>query len=218
MTMENEKQHLGILIKSLLKERSLSMRKLSNLTGIDTATISRIVNNKQKATLSHLQLFAQHLGIPVAKLLQSAGYKIDTNEQNTSPDIFNSLNSIQEILVSSNLLNDQFNIEHIYQELAKYEQFALTKEGEQKIFEEFETKVEQVRGAGPFINELNKMYKSFSEENVLTEKRKILGSVLLYFILSTDIIPDYVFPFGYLDDCLAVQIGLERLAKFEDTN
>ncbi|MED3561735.1 helix-turn-helix domain-containing protein [Bacillus xiapuensis] len=218
MTMENEKQHLGILIKSLLKERSLSMRKLSNLTGIDTATISRIVNNKQKATLSHLQLFAQHLGIPVAKLLQSAGYKIDTNEQNTSPDIFNSLNSIQEILVSSNLLNDQFNIEHIYQELAKYEQFALTKEGEQKIFEEFETKVEQVRGAGPFINELNKMYRSFSKENVPTEKRKILGSVLLYFILSTDIIPDYVFPFGYLDDCLAVQIGLERLAKFEDTN
>ena len=34
-------------------------------------------------------------------------------------------------------------------------------------------------------------------------KRSIIGSALLYFILSTDIIPDYVFPFGYLDDTIA---------------
>ncbi len=32
------------------------------------------------------------------------------------------------------------------------------------------------------------------------EERCILGSVLLYFVLATDVIPDYVFPIGYLDD------------------
>ncbi|MFF2448693.1 DUF1232 domain-containing protein [Neobacillus sp. NPDC058068] len=217
-TKRGEDQNLGQLIKTLLRERSLSMRKLSTLTGIDTATISRIANNKQQAKPSHLQLIANHLGVPVARLLQAAGYNIDVNEQNTPSDIFDSIETIQEILISSNLLDGQFNMEQIYQELAKYEQFALTKEGEQKILEEFETKVEQVRGAGPFIIELKKMYKSFCEENNSAEKRTILGSVLLYFILSTDIIPDYVFPFGYLDDCLAVQIGLERLAKLDGNN
>jgi uncharacterized membrane protein YkvA (DUF1232 family) len=190
------------------------MRKLSTITGIDTATISRIVNNKQQAKPSHLQSFANHLGVPVAILFQAAGYDLELNEQNAPSDILDSIDTIQEILVSSNFLDHQFNMEKIHQELAKYEQFALTKEGEQKIFKEFETKVEQVRGAGPFINELNDMYKSFCEENNPIEKRAILGSVLLYFILSTDIIPDYVFPFGYLDDCLAVQIGLDRLSKF----
>ncbi|CRK84033.1 DUF1232 domain-containing protein [Neobacillus massiliamazoniensis] len=214
--MPNKKsgeQNLGIMIKTLLKNRSLSMRKLSTITGIDTATISRIVNNKQQAKPSHLQLFADHLGVPVAILFQAAGYDLELNEKNTPSDILDSIDTIQEILVSSNFLDHQFNLEKIHQELAKYEQFALTKEGEQKILEEFETKVEQVRGAGPFINELNEMYKSFCEENNPIEKRAILGSVLLYFILSTDIIPDYVFPFGYLDDCLAVQIGLDRLSK-----
>ncbi|MGE8203196.1 DUF1232 domain-containing protein [Heyndrickxia sp. NPDC080065] len=211
-------QNLGILIKTLLKERSLSMRKLSTLTGIDTATISRIVNNKQQAKPSHLQLFAQYLEVPLVRLMQAAGYNVELHENNSPSDFYNSVDTIQEILISSNLLDHPFNMDQIYQELAKYEQFALTKEGEQKILEEYKTKVEQVRGAGPFINELNNMYTSFSEENISTEKRKILGSVLLYFILSTDIIPDYVFPFGYLDDCLAVQIGLERLAKLDHTN
>ncbi|MGE6258319.1 DUF1232 domain-containing protein [Heyndrickxia sporothermodurans] len=213
-----EDQNLGMLIKSLLKERSLSMRRLSSLTGINTATISRIVNHKQQAKPSHLQLFAQHLEVPVVKLLQAAGYDVELNEVNTMSDIFVSIDSIQEILISSNFLDHPFNIDQIYLELDKYEQFSLTKEGEQKIFDEYEKKVEQVRGTGPFIHELNKMYKSFIEENNSTEKHKILGSVLLYFILSTDIIPDYVFPFGYLDDCLAVQIGLDRLSKLQNSS
>ncbi|KQL53152.1 DNA-binding protein [Heyndrickxia shackletonii] len=214
----NGDHNLGLLIKALLKERMLSMRKLSALTGIDTATISRIANNKQKATPSHLQLLANHLDVPPAKLIQAAGYNLVLSENNDQSDMYQSIDAIQEILVSSNFLDHEFTVEKIHQELAKYEHFSLTKEGEQKILEEFETKVEEVRGAGPFIIELNKMFKSFREENLSIEKRTILGSVLLYFILSTDIIPDYVFPFGYLDDCLAVQIGLERLSKLEENN
>lgn len=207
----------GILLKSLLKKNSLSMRKLSQLTGIDTATISRIANNKQQAKPSHLQKFAYHLEVPMATLMQAAGYEIEPFE-NSESDFFHSIETIKETLVSSDLLDQTFNLDKIYQELAKYEQFALTKEGELIIIEEFAQKVEQVRGAGPFIYELNKMYKSFCLETQSSEKRKILGSVLLYFILSTDIIPDYVFPIGYLDDCLAVQIGLEKLSKMEEKN
>ncbi|KMY52416.1 DUF1232 domain-containing protein [Peribacillus loiseleuriae] len=214
--MKNEEErNLGSLIKTLLRTRSLSMRKLSMLTGIDTATISRIANNKQKAKPSHLQLFAHHLGIPLAKFIQAAGYDVELHEKNATSDLSISIETIQEILVSANHLEHQFNLEQIHHELTKYEQFALTKEGEHKILDEFEQKVDQVRGAGPFINELNKMYNRYLEENISSEERTILGSVLLYFILSTDIIPDYVFPFGYLDDCLVVQIGLGRLAKLD---
>ncbi|MFJ5624349.1 DUF1232 domain-containing protein [Peribacillus loiseleuriae] len=211
----DEEQTLGSLIKTLLRTRSLSMRKLSMLTGIDTATISRIANNKQKAKPSHLQLFAHHLGIPLAKFIQAAGYDVELHEKNATSDLSISIETIQEILVSANHLEHQFNLEQIQHELTKYEQFALTKEGEHKILDEFEQKIDQVRGAGPFINELNKMYNRYLEENISSEERTILGSVLLYFILSTDIIPDYVFPFGYLDDCLVVQIGLDRLAKLD---
>lgn len=210
---QNSDQKLGQLIKTGLKEQALSMRKLSSLTGIDTSTISRIANNKQKAKPSHLQQMANHLKIPLITLMQAAGYEVEDKEKTPSSDMYSSIDTIQEVLISSKFLDPPVTIEQIQQELSKYEQFALTKEGQQKIVQEFEAKLEQVMGTGPFIMELKKMYKTYCEETNSIEKRTILGSVLLYFILSTDIIPDYVFPFGYLDDCLAVQIGLERLSK-----
>ncbi|MBS4197512.1 DUF1232 domain-containing protein [Lederbergia citri] len=215
--MNNE--NLGSLIKSLLKERSLSMRKLSMLTGIDTATISRIVNNKQMAKPSHLQQFANHLGVPMAVLLQAAGYDIEKVENNTmESDMYESIDTIHQVLVTSNFLGDTFKIEQVHQELVKYEQYALTEEGEKRIREEFEAKMEQVRGAGPFMNELKKMHQIYLDEHTSEEKRSILGSALLYFILSTDIIPDYVFPFGYLDDAIAVQIVADRVSKLENSS
>ncbi|GIN91077.1 transcriptional regulator [Siminovitchia terrae] len=215
-TSNNKNQNLGELLKALLKKRSLSMRKLSLATGIDTATISRIANNKQQAKPSHIKLFSQHLQVPEATLLQSAGYDVEITAKGAQNDMYDSINSINEVLVSSKFLGDQFNIVKVHEELAKYEQYALTEEGKQKILKEFKTKVEEVKGAGPFINELKKMHKSFCEEDISIEKRSIIGGVLLYFISSTDIIPDYVFPFGYLDDAIAVQIIIERLKKIED--
>ena len=44
------------------------MRKLSRLTGIDTATISRIVNGKQQPKLNQLQKFADTPKYSVGKV------------------------------------------------------------------------------------------------------------------------------------------------------
>ncbi|MBS4198350.1 helix-turn-helix domain-containing protein [Bacillus sp. FJAT-49732] len=210
-------ENFGTLIKSLLKKRSITMRKLSDLTGIDTATISRIANNRQQPRPYHLQQFAHHLGVPMAVLLQASGFDVEINENNpVDSDMYESIDTIHGVLISSNFLGDTFKIDQVHQELAKYEQYALTEEGEQRIREEFETKVEQVRGAGPFINELKKMHQIYLNEQTSQEIRSIIGSAILYFILSTDIIPDYVFPFGYLDDAIAVQIVAERVSKLKE--
>lgn len=45
--------------------------------------------------------------------------------------------------------------------------------------------------------------------------KTVIGSGLLYFVLSADIIPDYSFPLGYIDDALAVRLVLERLKELE---
>ena len=41
----------------------------------------------------------------------------------------------------------------------------------------------------------------------------IIGGALLYFISPIDIIPDYIFPIGYLDDAIVVKIALDLLEK-----
>jgi uncharacterized membrane protein YkvA (DUF1232 family) len=193
------------------------MRKLSELTGIDVATISRIVNGKQPPKLSHLKQFAVHLQIPLEKLVNET-VSVETDLDEDSPtDIFHSVDSLQDVLGLSYLFDQQFTTESVQKELVKYEQYAQTAEGNQKIHDDFRSKVEQVNGAGPFIEQLKEMYEIYSNENTSTEKRAVLGSALLYFILSTDIIPDYVFPIGYLDDAIAVQLVLRRLSQINDS-
>lgn len=245
---------LGTTLRLLMKERALSMRKLASLTGIDTATISRIANGKQQARPEHLRQFALRLGVPLERLWQAAGYDVggggnagseggsagetgssggssggsgaggNGNGSGTRESMpgappsswHESVDSIQRVLLTSNFIDPQFTAEHVRKELVKYEQYALTEEGERTIREGFRSKIDSVGGAGPFIEQLRGLYELFGRESTPPLKRAIAGSALLYFILSADIIPDYAFPFGYLDDAIAVQLTLDRLAEITE--
>lgn len=211
MTEERTDHKLGELIKSLLKKKSLSMRRLSALTGIETATISRIANGKQPARLNHLKQFSDHLQYPLEKFIHAAGFTVETEHKESNFTMNGTVDTIKEILGASNFFDQEYTETLVEQELIKYEQYAQTEEGRRIILSDFQGKVEQVNGAGPFIEQLKEMYRQYCDPATSLENRAVLGSGLLYFILSTDIIPDYVFPIGYLDDAIAVQIVSNRL-------
>jgi len=185
------------------------MRKLSELSGIQTATISRIVNGKQAARIEHLQKFAVIFQVPVNELLEAAGVEINRAGESEEQQFF--MGMIQDTLKHSSQLGYDDLVPSIQMELDRYERYALTEEGQQLISDKFTTKAQQVDGMGPFIDQLMHMYRQYEGENVTDEARAIMGSVLLYFILSTDVIPDYMFPIGYLDDAIAIKLGLSRL-------
>jgi transcriptional regulator with XRE-family HTH domain len=199
-----KKSELGALIRELLKKNSLSMRKLSTLSGIDTATISRIVNGKQRANMKHIQSFAKYLNVPMEKLLIADGYDIDILKQ--------------ELLKFSNLLDYNYDLCKIEDELEKYKKYAATKEGKNIIYKNFKEKIDAVNGSGLFVDELKQMYEKFCNDTSSEEIRVLLGSGLLYFILSVDIIPDYVFPLGYLDDVIAIKLVLHHIAEVNARN
>ena len=48
---------------------------------------------------------------------------------------------------------------------------------------------------------------------VLLRELAVIGSALIYFIISVDIIPDYIFPIGYLDDAIAVKLVLNLFSN-----
>ena len=207
---------LGEILKGLLTENSLSMRKLSKLTGIETATISRIINGKQPARPKHLQQFAIVLGVPIERLFEAAGYGIREQKEESHSDIHTSFEAIQEILSSTDLFDELYTRERVEQKLVDYEHYAQTEEGQRIILEGYQEKIKQVGGLGPFIDDLNQLYELYCRSNTSSTKRAVLGSALLYFILATDIIPDYVFPIGYLDDAIAVKLVLQKLSLMSD--
>ncbi|MFD0715312.1 DUF1232 domain-containing protein [Paenibacillus sp. GCM10027626] len=216
MTEEREKaSRLGSELRALMQEHSLSMRKLSELTGIQTATISRIVNGKQKAKLEHIELFSKTLQVPVNKLLEAAGV-IELEAGKAAAEHVAIVEMLEDALQFTELINYNLIIPRIQEELDRYERYALTEEGQQLIRNQFAAKAQQVDGMGPYIDHLMDMYRQYADAEKSEEAEQIratIGSVLLYFILSTDVIPDYIFPIGYLDDAIAVKLGLNRLQE-----
>ena len=203
--------NLGLFLKDLLREKSLSMRKLSKLTDIDPATISRIVSGKRNATPEHLRKIAQCLEIPIVELFQAAGYPVE--KKSDSDDLYSSLDSIQKILESTNLLDHPFSTEQVESELEKYRQFAATAEGEETILKNFGDKLGKLGSIGPFISRLKDMFDTFTSKKATAHQLAIMGSALLYFIVPVDVIPDYIFPIGYLDDAIAVHLVSVILSK-----
>lgn len=214
MSESSKDNHIGLLLKDLLKKKSLSMRKFGELTEIDTATISRIINGKRKATLDHLQKFSESLNVPLDILLIAAGYLQEQKQKKVfSKEINESIEYIQYFLETSNQLNKKFSIENVKSELAMYEQFSQTEEGKETILNGFEDKVKKLGSVGPFISKLQQMYKKFCTLEATPPQLAVLGSALLYFILPVDVIPDYILPVGYLDDGIAVQLVLGGFTK-----
>lgn len=213
MTEENTNNSIGLLLKAVLKQRSLSMKKFSELTDIDIATISRIINGKRKANPNHLQKFADCLDVPISELFAAAGYPIETNKDMQLDDMHSTINSIQEILKTSNMNIETFTINSVKQKLDSYTKYTLTKDGKGVILRNFEKKVQQVGSIGPFIDHLKDMFLKFSKMKGSPHELALIGGALLYFISPIDVIPDYLFPIGYLDDALVIKLVLDLLSK-----
>ncbi|MBS4190488.1 DUF1232 domain-containing protein [Bacillus sp. FJAT-49705] len=214
MSEDRKNNCIGLLLKELLKQRSFSMRKLSELTKIDTATISRIINGKRKATPDHLHKFSECLDVPVTTLFSAAGYlNKQKQEKAYSEDIYLSVESAQHFFKSSNISNNKFTIESVENHLETYQQFSQTDEGKETILNGFEEKVKKLGSIGPFISQVQEMFDQFRSMKAMPQQLAVIGSALLYFILPLDVIPDYLLPIGYLDDAIAVQLVLEDITK-----
>jgi transcriptional regulator with XRE-family HTH domain len=202
---DNKRGKLGLLLKELLNDRGYSLRKFSELTGIDPATISRIMNGKRKAKPEHLQRFAECLQVPNASLFTAAGYEVEQAHS----DLHTSIDHIQEVLGMSDVKD--FSMEKMEQELRKYETYAQTEEGKKTILHQFGEKLQKAGGSGPFIGQLNDLHHKFRLHQGSKKELALIGSALIYFILTVDCIPDYVFPIGYIDDALAVKLIIQML-------
>ncbi|GAB2572391.1 DUF1232 domain-containing protein [Gracilibacillus alcaliphilus] len=202
--------NFGNRLKELLHTRAISIRKCSEQTGIDKATISRIINGKRKVNIQHLNKFAVCLDVPITELMHAAGYSTDSQE---SLDIYTSMKEIDQTLKSADLYYDHFSKEAVHQQLDRYKQYVQTEDGKQTIHHQFKKKLDEVGSIGPFINQLKDFYVQFMQCKRTPSQLAIIGSALLYFIIPVDVVPDYIFPIGYVDDAIAVKIALKSLSN-----
>ncbi len=208
MKSEENIHGIGSILKNALKEKSLSLRKFSELTGVDPATVSRIINGKRKATPEHIQRFSEFLNIPSAKLYDAAGYSINYAQT----ELHSYIDHIEDTLSSELKIDFDFSIDKIEEKLEKYKVISQTKDGKETILKKFESKLKQLESTGPFIHHLKNMFEQFTMKKVTRKELALIGAAILYFIVTTDSLPDYIFPIGYIDDAIVVKIVLNTLS------
>lgn len=211
MPITRSKTDIGILLSEKLSERSLSMRKLSELTGVDTATISRISSGKRQATLQHLSAFANSLEVPIKELLEAAGYPVEEKESLTENK--NTVEAIKNMMKKSNLVDNTFSDKEVEEQLSIYGEESQTEKGTNAINQDFLRKIKEIGSVGPFITDLNHLFERFRHRKGSARQLTLIGGALLYFITPIDIIPDYLFAVGYLDDVIIVQFAMNTLVS-----
>ena len=218
MSNSEESRDFGLYLKDKLKEKSLSLSKLSSLTGIDKSTISRIINHKQRANINHLEKISKALDIPLEELLVEDGYNINNEniEHKGEFDINNNYESIDDIFKLSSMVENTELKGLIESQLNKYQLYLKTDEGKDVLYKNFNNKIEKIDKGGAFVEKLKDMYKQFCSKDIPIKELLLIGSGLLYFVTPIDIIPDFIFPIGFLDDIIAIKIVLDMLDKIRN--
>lgn len=208
------KNALGPYLRGELAKAGMSLRELARECGLDPSTVSRLLTGKLRPRPEHLASIARVLRLDALQLWRTAGYMSDapgvpTAAGGSAPQRWGEDPGACPLPMLEGL-----DVQRIQAELDKYQLYAQTEEGREIILREFEKKVAQVNAVGPFINKLKALHRLYLSDRIDPAQKSIVGGVLLYFILPTDVIPDYLFPIGYLDDALAIDVVWQKVRSF----
>lgn len=200
------------VLYDLMEEKQFSIRRLSRESGVDHATISKILNGKRRANIHHLQKLSKGLGTDVLPLMQAAGYIEETGEgePNELQSVFEKMHHVLAVMDEH---ERKFTEKELQQEIIIYEEHSLTEEGKQTILDNFQAKLAKIDGRGPYIKQLQSMFSRFINRKGSVKELGLMGAALLYFVVTKDLLPDFLFPVGFMDDAIVVQVVMKQLEK-----
>lgn len=210
----NDDDLLKIEINKYLNENKLSLRKFSKLVDIPTSTLSRIINSKQKPNITHIKKLSKFIPLLLNSFLNEDLSNKDINKNVIDSQALQS-NELYNILKFSQFDNTEKLNQEINNQFKKCKEYAKTQAGINMIKSDFDKKIKEINGVGPLIDSLNSLYNKYILESPYSTKALIIGAVLLYFIIPLDVIPDYLFGIGYIDDMLLLQFELSVLDKLK---
>lgn len=212
MSQSLTEEQIGKVLKGLLEEQGLTLKQLSACSNIDIATISRIINGKRAASIHHLEALTECLDVSLVTFFELTNKQKQKNEgiDKIKDSSLLSIN-IKDLFDNEKIDSQLLSEERLMQEHDAYKLSAGTQEGEAVIDQQFLPKLERMDGQGHFIQRLKELYKTYQTGDISNEKRVYIGAALLYVIAPIDLIPDMLFPIGYLDDALLIHSVSKRM-------
>ena len=205
---------LKVEINNYLTENNLSLRKFSKIVDIPISTLSRIINSKQKPNITHIKKLSKFIPLFLNSFLNDDLSSKDINIDITNTQALQN-NELYNILKFSQFADSKKLNQEINNQFNKCKEYAKTQDGINMIKSDFDRKIKEINGVGPLVDSLENLYSRYILENPSSTKALIIGAVLIYFIIPLDVIPDYLFGIGYIDDMLLLQFELSVLDKLK---
>ncbi|CAD2071495.1 transcriptional regulator [Jeotgalicoccus coquinae] len=202
----NNQEKLQQFIKDEMKHREMTLRRFSKVVNIDHATLSKIMNGKRKANINHVQKLSDSLSVDFDFLLESAGFRGAVKDELEQTWI-----AVQKVVNDMTDIEESISYKRVNEEISYFKTYSGTDEGRAKIRSEFDGKIEETSGVGKYTEQLKMMYRYFINDKGTLKSQLLVGAALIYFIVTTDLLPDYLLPVGLLDDAFIVQVILQRL-------
>lgn len=188
---------LGPLLRARLAARGRSLRAVAREAGVSHATLSRVLNGRTHPTRRVLEALAPVLGLAVGELVAAAG--MGPPEQDSVWAVLRDMGidpSPGEILG------------RVREGLVRLREYAATEEAFSLAREGLDRKVTALGARGPVIAKLRGLGRLYLDGgDAPWEARLAAGSAVLYFLHALDVIDDFIWPVGYIDDAVAVALA-----------
>lgn len=188
---------LGPLLRARIAARGRSLRAVAREAGVSHSTLSRLLNGHTHPTRRLLVAIAPVLGIPVGELVAAAG---------TAPAEQDSVWAVLRDMGIDPSPGELLG--RVREGLVRLREYAATEEAFSLAREGLDRKVTALGARGPVIEKLRALGRLYLDGgDAPWEARLAAGSAVLYFLHALDVIDDFMWPVGYLDDAVAVALA-----------
>lgn len=188
-------EDLRRLVAEQLKARQLSLRALARRAGVSHSAVSRLMSGASRPTPGLLRSLALPLGVPARALLEAAGLPSGEGD------------ALYDALWPPDVGTPPADLTaRVKGELIRLKEYAATDEARRSVAERLAAKVEQLGMHEAASARLLRLANVYLGGGAPEEARLAAGAAVLYFLQSVDVIGDYLWPVGYLDDALALSL------------
>ena len=140
---------LKVEINNYLNENNLSLRKFSKIVDIPTSTLSRIINSKQKPSITHIKKLSKFIPLFLNSFLNDDLSSKDINIDITNTQAIQN-NELYNILKFSQFADSKKLNQEINNQFNKCKEYAKTQDGINMIKSDFDRKIKEINGVWPF--------------------------------------------------------------------
>lgn len=215
-----EMKRFGDCVRHLLQIKGMTAEELvfaMNSTGLvktNKAALSRIMTGKRIPSDEEAQIMANVLDAPLLfEIYESLKKYVNTHDGIHALSYYEKTSFLLDPCDDSNKDLPHLDYNLLFQMLKGMYRYCLKYDLSKQIDKGFREKLHQVKGCGKIIERLQRLCQCLNHPEITKTARAWIEVALLYFMNPFDLIPDFLLPYGYVDDAIVIGFIFHKISS-----